>query len=130
MHLGHLHSLPREAPHDPFFLSPALPFFLWIGSFFCPVILDQTQQARGRSGATTKVKGQVGQSQRTLPYICSSHLSVNSPPPRCRLPTAEPDHQVLPSWVVFLSMRQEIHDPIVYDELQLVEHLWSHKCSN
>jgi hypothetical protein len=44
-------------------------------------------------------------------------------------PLAEPDHQVPTSWDAFLTMCQEIQDPIMHDQLQkdLVEHLWRRK---
>jgi hypothetical protein len=32
-------------------------------------------------------------------------------------PLSEPDHQVPASWVAFLTMREEIRDPIVHDQL-------------
>jgi hypothetical protein len=47
-------------------------------------------------------------------------------------PLVEPDQQVPTLWPAFLTMRQEILDLIVHDQLQkgLVEHPWSHKGNN
>ena len=41
-------------------------------------------------------------------------------------PLAEVDHQLPATWTAYLSMRQEIRDPQVHEELQqdLMEHLW------
>ena len=41
-------------------------------------------------------------------------------------PLAAVDHQVPASWVAFLTLRQEIRDPHIHQQLQkdLLEHLW------
>ena len=41
-------------------------------------------------------------------------------------PLAEVDHQLPTTWTAYLSMRQEIRDPQVHQQLQkdLIEHLW------
>ena len=44
-------------------------------------------------------------------------------------PLADVDHQVPATWAAFLTMRQEIRDPVVHTQLQndLVKHLWRRK---